>query len=497
MNSIAKKSMLALSSASIIVMLIVFSISYIIAGNQTEDQLAEQIDETNSTLAVVMLEPLYAYDSDIIDDVASAFVKYPYIHQIKVFDQRNKELSKAIETGPAPSKFVIVKKELPIFWTDKSSIGKIEIIYRTDTIGEQMTSTLITYFLIAIILLVALQLVNWLTLNTLVIKPVSLVNDALADIAAGGGDLTKRIVVSSNDEIGHLSTNFNKFINHLQDLISSISVTVDDVSQQSGVMSHNAQLSVEALDRQLQETEQVATALNEMTATAAEVGSHAAKTSENTMATSEIASEADMVIQGSISQINLLSNEMESTSQKISSLRDNSDSIGTVLSVIKGIADQTNLLALNAAIEAARAGEQGRGFAVVADEVRSLAQRTQESTQEIETIIKELQLAANNAFKSMNSSHSMIGESVTQSERAGAALTLINEKIYIINDMNSQIANASSEQSSVAEEINKNVTEIHGFSKQVSKQAIEIKTNCESMMLNSNGLKQKLSQFIV
>jgi methyl-accepting chemotaxis protein len=125
-------------------------------------------------------------------------------------------------------------------------------------------------------------------------------------------------------------------------------------------------------------------------------------------------------------------------------IRDNSESIGTVLSIIKSIADQTNLLALNAAIEAARAGEQGRGFAVVADEVRSLAQRTQESTQEIETIIKELQFAANNAFKSMSSSLSMIAESVTQSERAGETLTLINEKIYIINDMNSQIANASS-----------------------------------------------------
>ena len=388
-------------------------------------------------------------------------------------------------------------KELPLTWSDESNIGKIEIIYRTDSINNQMSSTLINYLLIAIILLVALQIVNWLTLNTIVTKPVTLVNDALAEIVAGGGDLTQRIKVSSNDEIGDLSTNFNKFIHHLQELISSISTSVDEVAQQSEAMSHNAQQSVGALTSQLQKTEKVATALNQMTATAADVGSHAASTSENTRATSEIANEGTTVIQSSISQINLLSSEMETTSQKISSLRDNSESIGSVLSVIKSIADQTNLLALNAAIEAARAGEQGRGFAVVADEVRTLAQRTQESTQEIETIINELQLAANNAFESMNSSHGMIGESVTQSERAGETLTLINENIHSINDMNSQIANASSDQSHVVDEINENVTEIHGFSKQASEKAAEIKVNCESMMLNSEGLKKKLSQFIV
>jgi len=497
MNSIAKKSMLALSFASIIVMLIIFSISYIIAGNHIKDQLTTQLDKTSSTLKVVILEPLFAYDSDIIDDIASAFVKYPYIHQITVFDQRDKELSKATETDSAPNSSVMVRKELPLFWSDESNIGKIEIIYRTDSIDSQMSSTLVTYLAIGITLLVALQLVNWFTLKTLVTRPVTLVNNALAEIVAGGGDLTKRIVVTSNDEIGRLSANFNEFINHLQELIISISSTADKVAQQSGVMSENAQQEVEALDRQLQETEQVATALNKMTATAAEIGSHAATTAESTMATSQIANEGNTIIQTSILQINSLSDEMEATAQKISSLRNNSENIGSVLSVIKAIADQTNLLALNAAIEAARAGDQGRGFAVVADEVRTLAQRTQESTQEIETIIKELQSAANNAFDSMNSSHSMIGESVMQSERAGETLMLINEKIQSISEMNSHIANASSEQSSVAEDINKNVTGIHNFSKRVTEKAEEIKVNCESMTISSDGLKQELSQFIV
>jgi methyl-accepting chemotaxis protein len=237
--------------------------------------------------------------------------------------------------------------------------------------------------------------------------------------------------------------------------------------------------------------------MNEMTTTTAEVGHNANQTAENTQETARIAREGASVVQKTADQIGSLSQEMSATSERIGRLREDSDNIGTVLGVIKSIAEQTNLLALNAAIEAARAGEQGRGFAVVADEVRSLAQRTQESTQEIEKIIQELQGSAHNAVESMNSSQSLIEDTVTNSRESGEILNTIQNNVDGINDMNSHIATAAQEQSSVAESVNVNITQIHNASKQVSDDADAVYKFSEKLSELSSDLKNELSQFKV
>jgi methyl-accepting chemotaxis protein len=200
--------------------------------------------------------------------------------------------------------------------------------------------------------------------------------------------------------------------------------------------------------------------MNQMTATVQEVASHAARAAESARQADEEAQDGKRIMQQTLNAMDTLANEVENAAGVIHSLEKESEEIGSVLDVIRGIAEQTNLLALNAAIEAARAGEQGRGFAVVADEVRTLASRTQASTQEIQNMIERLQAGANNAVKAMEAGQTQARKGVEQASLAGASLETITQSVTTISDMNMQIASAAEEQSSVADEINRNIATI-------------------------------------
>jgi methyl-accepting chemotaxis protein len=497
MNSILKKSVLFLSIVLIAVMAVVFSISFFIAKNQIQNQAQEGIEKTTEVLSVVMQEPIFAYDYELIGSILQTFTQYPSIHKINAEDQRGIILSEVVEEADAPNDSLIAETSVEVLDNNGALIGKLNITFRNDESEALLSSTLVTYLIIAVILLVALMIAIWISLNFMVVTPVRKVSTMLQGIAAGGGDLTARIPIQANDEIGQLSAHFNSFVEHLQVLIRSIIESADKFSETSADMATNTENTVTAIRQQLHETEQVATAMNEMTTTTAEVGHNANQTAENTQETARIAREGASVVQKTADQIGSLSQEMSATSERIGRLREDSDNIGTVLGVIKSIAEQTNLLALNAAIEAARAGEQGRGFAVVADEVRSLAQRTQESTQEIEKIIQELQGSAHNAVESMNSSQSLIEDTVTNSRESGEILNTIQNNVDGINDMNSHIATAAQEQSSVAESVNVNITQIHNASKQVSDDADAVYKFSEKLSELSSDLKNELSQFKV
>ena len=283
---------------------------------------------------------------------------------------------------------------------------------------------------------------------------------AMDDIAHGEGDLTSRLDESGRDELAQLARCFNRFVAKMQDIVAQVSeVTGQLNSAADNVAAVSAQTNQGIMEQSTQ-TDQVATAINQMTATVQEVASNAASAAQAAHQADEQASAGQLVVSETSRAIERLAEEVEKAATVINKLERDSENIGQVLDVIKGIAEQTNLLALNAAIEAARAGEQGRGFAVVADEVRTLASRTQKSTEEIQTIVSNVQGNARDAVAVMGSGREMASKGVAEVAKAGQALSGITQSVGTINDMNTQIASAAEEQTAVSEEINRNIVTI-------------------------------------
>jgi methyl-accepting chemotaxis protein len=335
-----------------------------------------------------------------------------------------------------------------------AQVAKVE-----SEIDERVSTIVTSVVVIAAVLLVVFGLVG-LSLANALVRPLQRIKANLDDIAAGEGDLTRRLVVESHDELGELAGSFNRFVEKIHGLVRQI---VDMTGQLTGLVSEvaaQAQRSEQAMERQRHETDQVATAINEMSAAAHEVARSAQGAAEAAQQTDQEGQAAKQVVDGSITRIHALVGDIRSSGLSLDSLQQDVQSIVSVLGVIRSIAEQTNLLALNAAIEAARAGEAGRGFAVVADEVRALASRTQQSTQEIQGMIDRLQQGTQDAVTAMRRSSDAGDTTSNQASQAGASLDAIAGLIGTINAMNAQIASAAEEQTAVAEEINRSVYQI-------------------------------------
>ncbi len=311
------------------------------------------------------------------------------------------------------------------------------------------------------------------------------------------GDLSSRATCHTRDELGRVGEDFNNMAEHFSATISQVaesSTEMTDYATQLAALSKQTRKNV---DQQKNETEQVATAMNQMSATVEEVARHASSTAQETHKANIEVKNGTLIVNQSISKIESLSSEIEAAASVIQKLEQDSENIGTVLDVIRGIAEQTNLLALNAAIEAARAGEQGRGFAVVADEVRSLAQRTQESTQEIQQMIETLQNGVKNAVLAMNIGKEQARKSVEQSALSGTSLEEIGRMVTSVNEMSTQIASAAEEQSSVAIEVNRNIHNISNISQESSEAARQTAEQGENLAQLSVQLQTLVSHFKV
>lgn len=373
-------------------------------------------------------------------------------------------------------------------------IGVLEIVMDRSDYASALTRSTYTNLVVGIICLALGLLVAWWLARAFV-RPIKGIVAAMTDIAEGEGDLTRRLESHGRNEISDLADAFNQFAEKVRSLVVDVAGATMQLSTAAQEMSTATDESNNSIAMQRSEIDQVATAMNEMTATVQEVAHNAADAAASARQADEEAGKGKQVVNESIAAINALAGEVERAAEVINGVEADSESIGTVLDVIRGIAEQTNLLALNAAIEAARAGEQGRGFAVVADEVRTLASRTQQSTQEIQQMIERLQTGSRNAVEVMQQGRDRAAESVEQAQRAGESLAEITSAITRINDMNTQIASAAEEQSSVAEEINRNIVNINDVADRVTGSASQTANASSELAELAVGLRNMVGRF--
>lgn len=326
-------------------------------------------------------------------------------------------------------------------------------------------------------------------------RPIAETTNALNDIAEGEGDLTRRIEVKSKDEIAQLALAFNRFAEKIHATVAQVSDSTSLLATSAEEMSAITHETQQMAKRQHLETEQVATAMNEMAATVQEVAHNATDAADAATHASESTEHGKLLVEKVISTISLLADEIAHAATAINELERNTAQIDSVLVVIRNIADQTNLLALNAAIEAARAGEQGRGFAVVADEVRTLASRTQASTSEIQQMIEALQQSAKSTVSTMNTSTTTTQNCVSLVHEAGEALEAITQAVSTISQMNIQIASAANEQCAVSAEINKNINNINDITINATESAVQTARAGDELAQLSMRLTTLLAQF--
>lgn len=410
-------------------------------------------------------------------------------HQLILSNSQNGEFTPVYFESEGRDKLV---------WGENINNTDWQLLFVLDkqTLEAPLISLLLTQLvLVAVALLLSVLAISWLL--GVLLAPLSRVSQALSTIADGNGDLTQRITVDTQDEVGVLADSFNRFVSSQHELISHIRQLATDLDFDAEKSLITNQSSVSELQRQQQEVAMVATAVTEMASATHEIAANAENTATASQQSAQSSREGKLLVDKTRNTINSLAGEIDQTTTVIGELSLHAQAISSILTTIQEIAEQTNLLALNAAIEAARAGEQGRGFAVVADEVRVLSRRTQNSTAEIYTTIETLQNTTKKAVSLMDSSKGYANNSVDDVNAAAHALEKITLAVNEISDMAGQIAVAAEEQTQVTNEITRNTVAIKDVTDEITTSATAHLSQAEVLKDRATDLNAKVATFVL
>ncbi|MFA0096154.1 methyl-accepting chemotaxis protein [Vibrio splendidus] len=459
------------------------------------DVLIDQL--VNDVISLDVGDNAYAM---LIDASDGTFLAHPDSSlSLKPVSQLSNDISMPIiENAVRTGSIEIIKErgaEKLLYFTKVPNTNWIFAVQMDKATEEANHSTLLTQLITTavIITLIVIVLVSWLV--SFLFRDLNRVSAALEEIASGEGDLTQRLEPKSDDEIGKLAENFNRFVGNMHTMVIKLSEVSAALGNQARQTASQAEERSARIQMQQDEINMVATAVNEMAAATQEIAGNADHTAQNSSEAVGACEHGTGQVTQTQSSIQNLAQEVQIATNVILELEEHGNSINAILSNIQGIAEQTNLLALNAAIEAARAGEQGRGFAVVADEVRVLSQRTHGSTQEIQQTIELLQGTTGKAVSIMNDSRSLAETSVDDANSAAASLTQIHAAVERISDMATQIASAAEEQASVTSEITRNTEGIRDVSNELADEAHQAAEQAAQLSELSHELESEISRF--
>ncbi|WP_394251205.1 methyl-accepting chemotaxis protein [Vibrio profundi] len=369
--------------------------------------------------------------------------------------------------------------------------------YIDTTLIESNTASLNNMITLALLVSGLIFILLSVFLLNIAFKPLQNLKAVVADLSQGNGDLTQRLEVSSKDEIGEISTSINLFIEKLQSMFVEVLDSAAQIDAAIGQLSQQSKSNASTLNSHTVETEQAIAAIEELSATASSIAQSSNDAAKLTELTNSNAGESKETVTGAVSSVSDLMSQVASMSDTISTMNEDTKQISSVLQVIGDIAEQTNLLALNAAIEAARAGEQGRGFAVVADEVRALAARTQQSTSQINEMLSKLHGTTDNVVKEMATTHSSCEQTADKTNEVMTSLNVVTDSVVEINDLNTLMATAAEQQSQVTGEVSRNMSAIQEMIQQLNINASETTSVSDELRATSSNLSDVVSRFKV